>query len=127
MTDLFKDIIPSIMQTKKHVLVDELSTKTYNSFMVNKSLSFHPDCVLQANEMNINWQLDNKLQYDYLLNNIRPKKRPFVKWGKKTEDSDVDSICLYFGYSKRAARELIQAEVLSKSQLEFIRKQTTID
>ena len=50
MSDLFKDIIPSVLQTKKDVLEDE---KDYNAFVVNKALSFHFDCVLQVNSMNM--------------------------------------------------------------------------
>ena len=49
MADLFKDIIPSILQNKKNVLENE---KDYNAYIINKALSFHYDCVMQANEMN---------------------------------------------------------------------------
>jgi len=127
MTDLFRDIIPSIMLSKKDVLVDELSVKTYSPFVVNKSLSYHIDCVLYANEMNMNYNLSNKMQYDYLLSSIRPRKRPFMKWAKKVKQTDVDNIKLYFGYSTRAAIELLESEVLSEGQLKYIRKQTQIE
>src|ERR1700747_2311593 len=127
MTDLFRDIIPSIMLFKKDVLVDELSVKTYSPFVVNKSLSYHIDCVLYANEMNMNYNLSNKMQYDYLLSSIRPRKRPFMKWAKKVKQTDVDNIKLYFGYSTRAAIELLESEVLSEGQLKYIRKQTQIE
>lgn len=125
MTNLFKDIIPSILQTKTDVLVDGVSEKAYLPFMVNKTLSYHADCVLYANEMNANYMLDVKMQYDYLRHSIRSKKRSFQKWVKKEEESDLEAIKLYFGYSTRAAREVLS--VLSEGQLKFIREQTRID
>lgn len=125
MTELFKDILPSIMQTKTDVLVDGVSEKAYAPFMVNKALSYHADCVLHANEMNANYMLDNKMQYQYLLHSVRSKKRPFNKWVKKEKESDLEAVKLYFGYSARAARQVLS--VLSEGQLKFIREQTRID
>jgi hypothetical protein len=125
MTDLFKDIIPSILQTKTDVLVDGVSEKVYAPFVVNKALSYQADCVLYANEMNANYMLDVKMQYDYLRHSIRSKKRPFHKWVKKEKESDLEAIKLYFGYSTRAARDVLS--VLSEGQLKFIREQTRID
>ena len=125
MTDLFKDIIPSILQTKTDVLVDGVSEKVYAPFVVNKALSYHADCVLYANEMNANYMLDVKMQYDYLRHSIRSKKRPFNKWVKKEKESDLEAIKLYFGYSTRAARDVVS--VLTEGQLKFIREQTRID
>lgn len=125
MTDLFKDIIPSILQTKTDVLVDGVSEKVYAPFVVNKALSYHADCVLYANEMNANYMLDVKMQYDYLRHSIRSKRRPFNKWVKKEKESDLEAIKLYFGYSTRAARDVLS--VLSEGQLKFIREQTRID
>lgn len=125
MTDLFKDIIPSILQTKTDVLVDGVSEKVYAPFVVNKALSYHADCVLYANEMNANYMLDVKMQYDYLRHSVRSKKRPFHKWVKKEKESDLEAIKLYFGYSTRAARDVLS--VLSEGQLKFIREQTRID
>jgi hypothetical protein len=125
MTDLFKDIIPSILQTKTDVLVDGVSEKVYAPFVVNKALSYHADCVLYANEMNANYMLDVKMQYDYLRHSVRSKKRPFNQWIKKEKESDLEAIKLYFGYSTRAARDVLS--VLSEGQLKFIREQTRID
>jgi hypothetical protein len=55
MLDLFKQVIPSILKTKKNVLLDEVDTKEYKkqAFTVNRALSYHVDCVLYANQMNI--------------------------------------------------------------------------
>ena len=53
MPDLFIEIIPSILQTKKSVVNDDIDAKDYVPFMVNRSLSYHMDCILYANEMNL--------------------------------------------------------------------------
>ena len=69
------EFIKSINQTKKDLIKDEpLAEKDYKPFLVNRGLSFFQDTVLQVNEMNRLHFLDNKLQFDYLLNSIRPRK-----------------------------------------------------
>ena len=82
MPDLFKEIIPSILQTKKSVINDDIDLKDYTHFVVNRALSYHIDCVLYANEMNLYPELEKDLQYQYLLNTIRPMKRKFQPWQK---------------------------------------------
>lgn len=117
MTDLFKDIIPSILQTKKNVLENE---KEYNAFIVNKALSFHYDCILYANMMNMNSHLDNNLQYHYLLNTIRSSKRPFQKWQKRESIADLELIKEYFNYSNEKAKEALT--ILSDDQINEIKR-----
>ena len=68
MPDLFKEILPSILQTKKSVFRDELDFKEYKPFIVNRGLSYHMDCVLYVNEMNLHPGIDVDMQYSYLLN-----------------------------------------------------------
>ena len=117
MTDLFKDIIPSILQNKKDVLDDE---KDYHAFVVNRALSFHYDCVLQANEMNKYPGLPATLQYQYLLNTVRGYKRPFRKWEKRETIDDLEAVKEYYNYSNEKAREALV--LLNTTQLETIRK-----
>lgn len=76
------------------------------------------DTIMYANEMNRYALSDNKLQFDYLLNSIRPRKR-FSPWAKKEINSDIDLIKEYYGYSNRKAEEAMS--ILSNSQLEYIR------
>ena len=52
---------------------DSMTEKDYIPFLINRGLSFFQDTVIQVNEMNRLHFLDNKLQFDYLLNNIRPR------------------------------------------------------
>lgn len=115
--DLFKDIIPSILETKKSVLDEE---KDYVPFIVNKALSFHYDCVLYANEMNIRPNLDGQLQHDFLLNTVRAYKRPYQKWIKKETLEDIKAVKEYYKYSDAKAQEALS--LLSDDQLDEIKK-----
>jgi hypothetical protein len=123
MPDLFKEIIPSILQTKKNVFEDDQSYKDYTTFVINRALSYHMDCVLYANEMNIHNGLDKDMQYQYLLNTIRPMKRKFQKWQKAEVNNDIDCVKLYFGYSNERAKEALR--ILSNEQIAEIREKTT--
>ena len=117
MSDLFKDILPSILQNKKHVLENP---KDYSAFVVNRALSFHYDCALQANEMNRFPSLPGTMQYHYLLNSIRGYKRPFRKWEKRETIDDLDAVREYYNYSYEKAKEALV--LLNAAQLEEIRK-----
>ena len=117
MTDLFKEIIPSILQNKKNVLENE---KDYHGFVVNRALSFHYDCVMQANEMNRFPGLDNKMQYDYLLNCIRGYKRKFQPWQKKIVIENLEIIKEYYGYSNEKAKDVLH--LLSEEQIGSMKK-----
>lgn len=120
--DLFKDIIPSILQTKKCVIYDETDQKDYVPFVVNRALSYHFDCILYANEMNKNFNLDKDMQYQYLLNSVRPMKRKFQPWQKSNVVNDLDCVKEYFGYSNVKAKEALR--ILSDEQLTQIREKT---
>lgn len=119
MSDLFKDIIPSIQQTKK-VVVTEENERDYVPFVVNRSLSFHHDIVMFANEMNKLPNLDNILQYHYLLNTVRAFRRPFQKWQKRDTIENLDAVKEYYGYSNEKAKEALS--ILSDTQIEEIKK-----
>ena len=121
------DFVNSINFNKKNLMKesgnDELTEKLYVPFLVNRSLSYFTDTLLYANEMNHNHLLDNKLQYEFLLNSIRPKKR-FAKWAKPENNDDLDIVCQYYGYSIQKAKDVLS--VLNKQQLQSIRDKLTI-
>lgn len=121
MADLFKEVIPSILQTKQPFILNEQDEKTYSPFMVNKALSFHKDTVLFANEMNRYPSLDKKLQADFLLNIVRAYKRPYSKWFKKAQSSDLNVVKEYYGYSNAKAEEA--CKILSDDQIAAMKKQ----
>jgi hypothetical protein len=122
MADLFKEIIPSILQTKKSPFQDALEYKDYAPFMVNRALSYHMDCILYANEMNLNHGLDKDLQYSYLLNTIRPMKRKFQPWQRAEVDKDLESIKEFFGYSNQKAKDALR--ILTDEQIAEIKIKT---
>ena len=119
MIDLFKDIIPSIQQTKKAVVTAE-NERDYVPFVVNRSLSFHHDIIMFANQMNMMPDADPLLQYHYLLNTVRAYKRPFQKWQKREIVENLDAVKEYYGYSNEKAKEALS--ILSDAQIEEIKK-----
>lgn len=119
MSDLFKDIIPSILQTKKTVITDE-NERDYVPFIVNKALSFHRDCILYANQMNFYPSTDKIMQYQYLLNTIRSYKRPFQKWQKREDIDGLEAVKEYYNYSNEKAKDAMSN--LSNDQINEIRK-----
>jgi hypothetical protein len=119
MPDLFKEILPSILEKKKSVFQDEYDYKDYKPFVVNRALSYHMDCVLYVNEMNIHTGIDSDMQYSYLLNTIRPMKRKFQPWQKSEVDKDIECVKQYFGYSNERAKEALR--ILNDEQLAEIK------
>ena len=116
------DYVNSILQNKKNLIVDELTEKDYSPFLVNRTLSYHKDCILYANEMNRRHLTDKKLQYDFLLNTIRSQKRPFAKWVKSEKSEDLECIKQVFGLSNEKAREAMR--LLSNEQIQQLKEQT---
>ena len=116
------DYVNSILQNKKNLIVDELTEKDYSPFLVNRTLSYHNDCILYANEMNRRHLADKKLQYDFLLNTVRSQKRPFAKWVKAEKSEDLECIKQVFGLSDQKAREA--KRLLSDEQIQKLKEQT---
>jgi hypothetical protein len=118
------DYVNSILQNKQQLITDESTEKSYSPFLTNRSLSYHKDCIMYANEMNMRHNLDNKLQFHFLINIIRSKKRPFAKWVKSEKGDDLECIKLVYGVSSSKAKEI--ARLLNQEQIQEIKKQTDI-
>jgi len=114
------DFVNLVLHTKKPD--DELDFKDYAPFIVNRSLSYHIDCVLYANEMNLWPSTDKDMQYQYLLNSIRPMKRKFAPWQKSKNDENIDCIKTYFSYSNQKAKEALR--ILTDEQIAEIKRKT---
>ena len=117
------EYVNAITSTKQNIIKDSenpaLAESFYNPYLTNKALSFYVDSIQYANEMNFHALAPNKLQFDYLINTIRQKKRK-NQWIKKAEnDSDIDNISRYFKVSLPKAREIVK--VLSPSDIEIIK------
>ena len=113
------EFVNDITNGKSNIMVDDITEKAYNPYMVNRSLSYFHDCVLIANEMNINHQLDKRLQFDFLINIVRKKKR-FSKWAKAQKSDDIEVIQEYYGYSNNKARQI--HSLLSSEQIDELKK-----
>lgn len=116
------DYLNSINLNKQDIMVDDICEKAYNSFMVNRGLSYFADTVVIANEMNKHHQIDNKLQYHFLINMIRKRKR-FSKWAKANKESDIDAVKEYYGYSNEKARQALT--LLSPDQITIIKNKVS--
>jgi len=109
------EIIKAISSTKENILENE---KDYNGFMVNRGLSYFPDTVIYANEMNKYHHLDSRLQFDFLINIVRKRNR-FSKWNKSIESENISAIKKFYGYSNEKARDVLP--LLSDENLKIIR------
>ena len=116
------DYVKEILQGKKQLIVDELTEKDYSPFLTNRSLSYHKDCVMFANEMNRRHHVDKKLQNDFLLNTVRSQKRPFAKWVKSEKSENIECIKTVYGFSDSKAREAYR--LLSKEQIQQLKEKT---
>ena len=109
----------TINDTKHNLMDEDLEVeKDYIPFLVNRSLGYFMDTIMYANEMNRFNSLDYKLQYDFLLNIIRPRKR-YSKWLKKSKNDNIDLIKKFYGYSYTKAKDVV--DILSEDQIEHIR------
>jgi len=113
------EYLTAINDSKKDIMIDDIAEKGYNAFMVNRGLSYFQDTILFANEMNCNAHLDNRLQFDFLINIIRKRKR-FSKWMKPETASDVEVVKEYYGYSNEKARQALT--LLTPEQINEIKK-----
>ena len=115
-----KDYLYSINQSKKSICTcDTDAEKKYPAFVVNRCLSSFTDTVLFANEMNKNPHLPNKMQYDFLLNSVKPRKR-FSPWARKDSIDYLDIVKEYYGYNDDKALQALR--ILTKDQLDHIKK-----
>ena len=90
----------------------------YPPYIINKCMSQHMDTVMYANEMNQYSFLDHKMQYDFYIHIVRPKRR-FSPWGKKQKIDDLDLVKRYYGYSTDKAIQALR--ILSPNQIDYIK------
>jgi len=118
------DMVNSISDTKKNLLEENAENiKIYEPYLVNKSLSYHNDALMYANEMNKNFFIDKDMQYNFYINILRKRKR-FSSWIKKEKVDDLECIKSYYNYSNEKALQALK--LLSEDQINFIKKQLDI-
>ena len=121
MTHNVWDMVNSVSDTKKNLLEEDAENiKTYEPYLVNKSLSYHNDALMYANEMNRNFFIDKDMQYNFYINILRKRKR-FSSWIKKEKVDDLECIKSYYNYSNEKALQALK--ILSEVQINFIKKQ----
>jgi len=69
--------------------------------------------------MNMYPHLDKKMQYDFLINSINPRKR-FSPWERKALIDNLEVVKEYYGYNTDKALQALR--ILSKDQLEDIKR-----
>ena len=113
-----KDYLYSINQSKKNILDDDVDAeKKYPAYVVNRCLSSFMDTILLSNEMNRNSHLPKRLQYDFLINSVKPRKR-FSPWARKDSIEYLDIVKEYYGYNDDKALQALR--ILTKDDLDTI-------
>ena len=115
-----KDYLSSINLTKENLMDsdDPEWEKKYSPYIINKCLAPFNDTIMLVNEMNMRHHLDKKLQYDFLLNSIRSKKR-YAPWVKASKLKDLEYVKEYYGYSDEKAKTALS--ILNDSQIKAIK------
>ena len=100
-----KDYLNSINYTKEQLLdsEDEQWEKKYPPFIINKCVAPFPDTILLVNELNQLHHVDKKLQYDFLLNSLRSRKR-YTPWMKAKKLKNLEYVKEFYGYNNEKAK-----------------------
>ena len=113
-----KDYLNSINFSKDYLMDEDPGwEKNYPAYVINKCMSHHLDTIMFANEMNIHSHIDKRLQYDFLINIVRPRKR-FSPWGKKNKVKDLDLVKKYYGcllYTSPSPRDRTRSRMPSSA------------
>ena len=117
-----KDYLSAINETKKPLLdTDDFDwERKFPPFVINKCLAQHYDTIMHANEMNGYHFLPKKMQFDYLLNSIRERRRFGGKWLNKTKVKDLEVVKEYYGYSNEKAKTAL--DILTDEQISAIKR-----
>ena len=120
MTYELKDYLNAINTTKENVMdtEDEMWEKKYPPFIVNKCVAPFTDTLILVNEINRLHHLDKRLQFDYLLNSIRPRKR-FTPWVKAKKLKNLEYVKEFYGYNNEKAKAAL--DILNDEQISAIK------
>jgi hypothetical protein len=115
-----KDYLNAINHEKKNLMDtdDEMWEKKYPPFIINKCLAPFPDTIFLVNEMNKHHQLDKKLQFDFLLNSLRTRKR-YTPWLKASKQKNLEYVKEYYGYNNEKAKSALK--LLNDEQIKTIK------
>ena len=116
-----KDYLNAINYTKEKLLdsEDEMWEKKYAPFIINKCLAPFPDTIMLVNEINQHPHLDKKLQFDFLINSIRSRKR-FTPWVKADKLDNLEYVKEFYGYNNEKAK--VALSILNDEQIATIKR-----
>jgi hypothetical protein len=124
--DLFGDPVPvlveeTVTKPKENILFDILNDlyyqkfnmmridpdrlkKEYSPYVINRFVKGNIDCLLDAQQMNLNPFLDKELQYDYYIYALSKKKR-YSKYNKKDKEEELMKYLKdYFSFSTEKSK-----------------------
>ena len=116
-----KDYINAINYTKEPLLdtEDEQWVKKYPPYIVNKCIAPFPDSVMLVNEINQLHHLDKKLQFDFLINSLRSRKR-YAPWMKAKKLKSLEYVKEFYGYNNEKAKAAL--DILNDEQISAIKE-----
>ena len=115
-----KDYLNAINYTKEPLLdtEDEQWEKKYPPYIINKCIAPFPDSLMLVNEINQLHHLDKKLQYDFLINSLRTRKR-YTPWMKAKKLKNLEYVKEYYGYNNEKAKSAL--DILTDEQISAIK------
>ena len=116
-----KEYLKAINTSKEKLMdgEDEMWEKKYPAFIINKCVAPFQDTIFLVNEINMNHHTDKKLQFDFLINSLRPRKR-FTPWLRATKLENLEYVKEFYGYSNAKAKAAL--DILSEEQISAIKK-----
>ncbi len=116
-----KDYLNAINHTKEKLMdtEDEQWEKKYPPFIVNKCVAPFTDTILLVNEINQYPSIDKKMQFDFLLNSLRPRKR-FTPWLKAKKLDNLEYVKEFYGYNNEKAK--VALTILNDEQIATIKQ-----
>ena len=114
-----KEYLNAINYSKEKLMdgEDEMWEKKYPAYIVNKCVAPFQDTIFLVNEMNMNHHMDNKLQFDFLLNTLRTRKR-YTPWLKAKKIKNLEYVKEYYGYGNEKANSAL--DILNDEQIKTI-------
>ena len=121
MTYELKDYLKSINKTKEKLMDsdDKMWEKRYAPFIVNKCVAPFQDTIMLVNEINQFHHLDKKLQFDFLINSLRPRKR-YTPWVKAMKLENLEYVKEFYGYNNEKAK--VALDILTDEQISAIKQ-----
>ena len=116
-----KDYLNAINVSKDSLLdtEDEMWEKRFAPFIVNKCVAPFEDTVMLVNEINQLHHLDKKLQFDFLINSLRPRKR-YAPWMKAKKLKNLEYVKEFYGYNNEKAKAAL--DILDDEQISAIKE-----